>query len=212
MNKLQTKCKAIIDCFLANHPVVTTELNYQTPFQLLVATILSAQCTDKRINQVTPKLFNVFPTAQAMSKASFEEVYELIASVSYPNNKAKHLIAMAQGLMENFGGEVPQSVDELVTLSGVGRKTANVMCAVLGNQPTMPVDTHVFRVSERIGFTHGSKSPAQTEKELLKIIPTEFMARMHHWLVLHGRYVCKARKPNCEACFIKDWCDFYHQK
>ena len=187
-------------------PVAESELHYSNPFELLCAVMLSAQCTDKRVNLVTPALFAAYPTAETMAKASVEEVLRYVKSVSYPNAKAQHLVGMAQRLVEAYNGEVPSNIDDLQTLPGVGRKTANVVCAVIWNQPTMAVDTHIFRVSERIGLTTNSKSPLETEKQLVKYIPAEVIPKAHHWLLLHGRYVCKARKPLCETCGIKPYC------
>ena len=187
-------------------PVAESELHYSNPFELLCAVMLSAQCTDKRVNLVTPALFAAYPTAETMAKASVEEVLRYVKSVSYPNAKAQHLVGMAQRLVEAYNGEVPSNIDDLQTLPGVGRKTANVVCAVIWNQPTMAVDTHIFRVSERIGLTTNSKSPLETEKQLVKYIPAELIPKAHHWLLLHGRYVCKARKPLCETCGIKPYC------
>ena len=187
-------------------PVAETELHYETPFQLLVAVILSAQCTDKRVNMVTPALFAAYPDAKAMSQATPEEIFSYVHSVSYPNNKSKHLAAMARMLVSEFGGVVPEDVCDLQRLPGVGRKTANVIAAVVFEQPAMPVDTHVFRVSNRIGLTHNSKTPLETERELVKHIPPEKIPTAHHWLILHGRYVCQARKPKCGACCIADLC------
>ena len=196
----------VISWFQQEMPVAETELHYENPFQLLVAVILSAQCTDKRVNLVTPALFAAYPTAETMAKATAEEVLRYVKSVSYPNAKAQHLVGMAQRLVEAYNGEVPSNIDDLQTLPGVGRKTANVVCAVIWNQPTMAVDTHIFRVSERIGLTTNSKSPLETEKQLVKYIPAEVIPKAHHWLLLHGRYVCKARKPLCETCGIKPYC------
>ena len=187
-------------------PVAESELHYSNPFELLCAVMLSAQCTDKRVNMVTPALFAAYPTAEAMAKASAEDVFQYVKSVSYPNAKAQHLVGMAQRLVEAYNGEVPSNIDDLQTLPGVGRKTANVVCAVIWNQPTMAVDTHIFRISERIGLTTNSKSPLETEKQLVKYIPEEVIPKAHHWLLLHGRYVCKARKPLCETCGIKPYC------
>ena len=187
-------------------PVAESELHYSNPFELLCAVMLSAQCTDKRVNLVTPALFAAYPTAETMAKATAEEVLRYVKSVSYPNGKAQHLVGMAQRLVEAYNGEVPSNIDDLQTLPGVGRKTANVVCAVIWNQPTMAVDTHIFRVSERIGLTTNSKSPLETEKQLVKYIPAEVIPKAHHWLLLHGRYVCKARKPLCETCGIKPYC------
>ncbi len=192
-------------------PVAETELHYETPFQLLVAVILSAQCTDKRVNMVTPALFRAYPDAEAMAHATPEEIFEYVHSVSYPNNKSKHLAAMARMLVSDFGGVVPEDVCDLQKLPGVGRKTANVIAAVVFEQPAMPVDTHVFRVSNRIGLTRNSKTPLETERELTKHIPPEKIPTAHHWLILHGRYVCQARKPKCDQCCINDLCA-YKQK
>lgn len=192
-------------------PVAETELHYENPFQLLVAVILSAQCTDKRVNTVTPALFAAFPTAEVMAASSKDEVLEYIKSVSYPNSKAEHLVGTAQRLTEHFGGQIPDNIDDLQTLPGVGRKTANVVCSVVFNQPTMAVDTHVFRISERIGLTTNSKNPLQTEKQLVKHIPKELIPKAHHWLILHGRYVCTARKPKCQECGLQPYCRYYEQ-
>lgn len=183
-----------------------SELHYESPYQLLVAVILSAQCTDKRINQTTPALFEAFPTPEAMAAASVEEIYTYIKSVSYPNNKAKNLAAMARMLCAEFGGEVPDDLDQMQRLPGVGRKTANVLGAVLWQREVMPVDTHVFRVSNRIGLTINSKTPLQTELTLEKNIPSHLLPVAHHWLILHGRYVCTARSPKCDTCGISAWC------
>lgn len=195
--------------FGQNMPVAESELNYANPFQLLVAVVLSAQCTDKRVNMVTPALFDAYPTPAKMAQASEEDIFAYIHSVSYPNAKAKHLKGLAEKLVSDFGGEVPDNIDDLQTLPGVGRKTANVVCAVIWQQPTMAVDTHIFRVSERIGLTTGSKSPLQTEKQLVKYIPESVIPKAHHWLLLHGRYVCQARKPKCDKCGLTDCCRYY---
>lgn len=201
--------KHIIAWFTENMPIAETELHYSDPFGLLVAVILSAQCTDKRVNMITPRLLADFPTAEVMAASSHEVIFEYIRSISYPNNKAKHLVGMAQKLMSDFGGVMPDDIDQLQTLPGVGRKTANVIASVIFNKPTMAVDTHVFRISERLGLTTNSKSPLQTELELVKHIPAELIPKAHHWLILHGRYVCVARKPKCEECGLKDWCRYY---
>jgi endonuclease-3 len=201
--------KFIIDWFNANVPVAETELHYSDPFGLLVAVILSAQCTDKRVNMTTPRLLADFPTAEVMAATNHEVVFEYIRSISYPNNKAKHLVGMAQKLMSDFGGIVPDDVDKLQTLPGVGRKTANVIASVIFDKPTMAVDTHVFRISDRLGLTTNSKNPLQTELELVKYIPAELIPKAHHWLILHGRYVCLARKPLCEKCGLTEWCRFF---
>lgn len=186
-----------------------SELRYDNPFELLVAVILSAQCTDKRINMVTPDLFRAFPTPQKMAESSSDEIFEYIKSVSFPNNKAKNLHKMACGLIEMYDGIVPDEVDELVKLAGVGRKTANVIVSVIFGKPAMAVDTHVFRVSNRIGLTNNSKTPLETELILTKNFPSELLPIAHHWLILHGRYVCTARSPKCEECGIKNWCKNY---
>lgn len=183
-----------------------TELHYADPFQLLVAVILSAQCTDKRVNMVTPELFRAFTTPQKLAEAEPQELYEYIKSISYPNNKTKALIGMAKALVERFDGQVPEDIDDLLTLPGVGRKTANVMLAVVFNKPAMAVDTHVFRVSNRLGLTNNSRTPLATEKTLMKHIPAEAIPKAHHWLILHGRYVCTARKPDCKGCYLADIC------
>lgn len=201
--------KYIIAWFSENMPVAETELNYSDPFGLLVAVILSAQCTDKRVNMITPRLLADFPTPEVMAASSHEVIFEYIRSISYPNNKAKHLVGMAQKLVSDFGGEMPDDIDQLQTLPGVGRKTANVIASVIFNKPTMAVDTHVFRISERLGLTTNSKSPLQTELELVKHIPPELIPKAHHWLILHGRYVCQARKPKCDICGIQDICLYY---
>ena len=190
-------------------PVAETELNYENPYQLLVAVILSAQCTDKRVNMITPALFEAFPTAEDMAKATPDEIFPYIRSVSYPNNKSKSLAGMAKMLVEEYGGEVPSDIDRLMALPGVGRKTANVILAVVYNRAAMAVDTHVFRVSERIGLTTGSKTPLTTEKTLMRHIPAEIVPKAHHWLILHGRYICKARKPECMECPLTQVCRYY---
>ncbi|HNW53973.1 MAG TPA: endonuclease III [Bacteroidales bacterium] len=203
--------KAVISYFETAMPVAETELVFKTPYQLLVAVILSAQCTDKRVNIITPPFFEVFPDAQALSKANVEQVYALIKSCSYPNNKAKNLVGMAQTLVNDFNGLVPPGIDELQKMPGVGRKTANVIASVVFNLPAMAVDTHVFRVSNRIGLTTRSRTPLETEKQLVKYIPEEKIATAHHWLILHGRYVCVARKPKCAECGLKEWCKYYSE-
>lgn len=200
----------IIEWFKVNMPTADTELHYETPFQLLVAVILSAQCTDKRINMVTPTLFERFKNAEEMAKSSVGEIYEYIKSVSFPNNKAKNLFGMANMLTDEFGGEVPSTMEELIKIPGVGRKTANVMLAVIFGKAAMAVDTHVFRVSNRIGLTNNSKNVEETERVLVKNIPSELLGRAHHWLILHGRYVCVARKPKCLECGISQFCKYYH--
>jgi endonuclease-3 len=199
----------VIDYFQQHAPNAETELIYDNPFQLLVAVILSAQCTDVRVNLTTPKIFEKYPTPEKLAVAAFEDVFPLIKSISYPNNKTKHLIGMAQMLLDKFNGKVPMSVDELVLLPGVGRKTANVITSVIDQQPNMAVDTHVFRVSARIGLTTNATTPLATEKQLIKNIPEHLIHKAHHWLILHGRYVCVARNPKCEICGIKTVCKFY---
>ena len=196
----------MIAYFEEARPEARSELNYDNAFQLLVAVILSAQCTDKRVNMTTPALFAAYPDAQSMAQATEEDIFHYIHSISYPHNKSRHLVGMAQKLMEDFGGEVPSDVDELQTLPGVGRKTANVIASVVFNLPALAVDTHVFRVANRIGLTHNSKTPLQTERELCKHIPQDKIPIAHHWLILHGRYVCQARKPHCAECGISQLC------
>lgn len=198
--------EGIIAYFQQQMPEAESELHFENPFQLLVAVVLSAQCTDKRVNMTTPVLFEAFPTPQAMAAATAEEIYPYIRSISYPNNKAKHLAAAARMLCEEFGGEVPDDLQQLQRLPGVGRKTANVLGAVLWHREVMPVDTHVFRVAERIGLTTRSKTPLQTEMALSKHIPGRLLPVAHHWLILHGRYVCTARAPKCASCGIRSWC------
>ena len=199
----------VIDYFQQNIPEAETELLYDNPFQLLVAVILSAQCTDKRVNLTTPLLFEHFPGPVELAGADFDAVFNLIKSISYPNNKVKHLIGMAKMLLSDFGGEVPMTVDELVKLPGVGRKTANVITSVIDQQPNMAVDTHVFRVSARLGLTRGAKTPLAAEKQLIKEIPSDLVHRAHHWLILHGRYTCLARNPRCASCGLDSLCLFY---
>lgn len=204
--------KKVIEWFDTNMPIAETELHYDNPFHLLIAVILSAQCTDKRVNMVTPPLFDAFPTPEVMAVSSPEVVYEYIKSISYPNNKAKNLVGMAKKLVSDFGGQVPDTLEELESIPGVGRKTANVMLIVAFGKPAMPVDTHVFRVSNRIGLTDNSKNPVQTEKELIKYIPAKYLSKAHHWLILHGRYVCVARKPKCEECGLTPYCKYFARK
>jgi endonuclease-3 len=198
-----------IDYFSKHQPEAETELYYENPYQLLVAVVLSAQCTDKRVNLTTPALFKQFPTPQALAEASLDDVFSLIRSISYPNNKAKHLIGLGQMLVNDFGGEIPSTIDELVKLPGVGRKTANVIASVVFNQPAMAVDTHVFRVAARLGLTLNAKTPKQTEDQLIRYIPEKYVARAHHWLILHGRYICVARNPKCLECPIGYFCKSY---
>lgn len=205
----QQRYNYVIQYFSANNPDAVTELIYDNPYQLLVAVILSAQCTDKRINLTTPGIFDKYPTVELLARAKVEDVFALIKSISYPNNKTKHLIGMAKMLVDKFGGKVPMTVDELVFLPGVGRKTANVITSVVDNQPNMAVDTHVFRVSARIGLTTNAKTPLAAEKQLIRHIPKSYIYKAHHWLILHGRYVCTARSPKCNLCGVKEVCKFY---
>jgi endonuclease-3 len=201
----------IIDWFENHVPEAETELIYENAFQLLVAVILSAQCTDKRVNATTPYIFETYPDAVALSQAIFDDLFAIIKSISYPNNKTKHLIGMANMLLDRFNGEVPHTVQELVQLPGVGRKTANVITSVIDQQPNMAVDTHVFRVSARLGLTSNAKTPLQTELQLIKYIPKEKVHIAHHWLILHGRYTCLARTPKCLECGIKMYCKYYEK-
>ncbi len=201
--------RRVLEWFAAEMPSPQTELSYDSPFHLLVAVILSAQCTDKRVNIVTPPLFEAYPTPEAMAKATEEELFPYIKSVSYPNNKTRSLLGAARTLVDEFGGEVPDNIDDLLKIPGVGRKTANVMLAVVWNKAAMAVDTHVFRVSERIGLTTGSRNPYDTEKALVANIPEADIPRAHHWLILHGRYVCKARRPDCLNCGLTALCRYY---
>lgn len=200
----------VIDYFEKHSPEAETELIYDDPYQLLVAVILSAQCTDKRVNMTTPAIFEKYPDVRSLSEASFEKLFPLIKSISYPNNKTKHLIGMAKAVVENFDGKIPMTIEELMQLPGVGRKTANVITSVIDQQPNMAVDTHVFRVSKRIGLVPNSAStPFAVEKELINNIPKQYIHKAHHWLILHGRYICVARTPRCEICGLKPACKFY---
>lgn len=199
----------VIDYFSKHQPLAETELQYSSPYELLVAVILSAQCTDKRVNQITPLLFKAFPTPEILALASVEEVFGFIKSISYPNNKAKHLVGMAQMLVNDFKGNVPSDIELLQKLPGVGRKTANVIASVVFQKPAMAVDTHVFRVSNRLGLTLNSKTPLETEKKLVRYIPKNKIAIAHHWLILHGRYVCLARNPKCVECNLSEYCLYY---
>lgn len=203
--------EGIIGWFTDNMPVAETELHYETAFQLLVAVVLSAQCTDRRVNLITPGLFRRFPTPELMAEASFEQVFDLISSVSYPNNKARHLLGLSEKLVNEFGGNVPSDIDALMTLPGVGRKSANVIASIIYDQPVIAVDTHVFRVSHRLGLSDG-KTPFAVETELEKNIPEDKRAIAHHWLILHGRYVCTAKSPKCAECGLSDWCKEYSLK
>lgn len=200
----------VIDYFLQHSPDAETELIYDDPYQLLVAVILSAQCTDKRVNMTTPAIFEKYPDVQSLSKTNFEELFPLIKSISYPNNKTRHLLGMAKKVMEKFNGKIPMTVEELTQLPGVGRKTANVITSVIDKQPNMAVDTHVFRVSKRIGLVgQSATTPLAVERELIKNIPEKLIHKAHHWLILHGRYICLARKPKCERCGLKNVCRHY---
>ena len=211
--KKQARYQGVIDYFLANVPIAETELTYDNPFQLLVAVILSAQCTDKRVNLTTPGIFKKYPDPRSMSKASFDDLFPLVRSISYPNNKTKHLIGMSQLLMNTFNGEVPMTIEDLVKLPGVGRKTANVITSVIDQQPNMAVDTHVFRVSRRVGLVPmTAKTPLAVEKDLIKNIPAVLVHKAHHWLILHGRYTCLARSPKCDTCGITEFCKYFEKE
>ncbi|WP_421763859.1 endonuclease III [Ekhidna sp.] len=204
--------EAFVKYFSESYPQPETELQYSNPFELLVAVVLSAQCTDARINKVTPALFRDFPTPEHMSASHFDELFPYIRSVSYPNNKTKHLLALSRRLVEEYNSEIPNTIKELTSLQGVGRKTANVIVSVLYNQPAMAVDTHVFRVSKRLGLvTQTAKTPLEVEKQLVRHIPEEYISRAHHWLILHGRYVCLARSPKCEKCEITHFCKYFEK-
>ena len=210
--KLKEKYENILDWFAKNMPVAESELDYTNPFELLVAVVLSAQCTDKRVNMVTPALFEAYPTIEALAESTAEKVLKYIRSVSYPNSKAEHLVQMAKRVVEVYGGQIPDTREELQTLAGVGRKTANVVLAVWWNQPTMAVDTHIFRVAERIGLTTKAKNPLDSEQQLIKYIPENIIPKAHHWLLLHGRYTCQARTPKCEKCGLQDICRYFSKK
>jgi endonuclease-3 len=203
--------RAAIDYFKVARPEAETELVFSDPYELLVSVILSAQCTDKRVNMTTPAVFASYPNVEALAKADYDELFALIKSISFPGNKSRHLIGMAKLVVEKFGGRIPMKVEELVQLPGVGRKTANVITSVIDKQPNMAVDTHVFRVSARIGLTVNAKTPLQTELQLLQYIPTELVHKFHHWLILHGRYICVARNPKCRECGLKPVCKYYHR-
>lgn len=204
--RIKERYKKVLDWFSENVPSPETELHYDSPFHLLLSVILSAQCTDKRVNMVSPPLFEAYPDAASLARATEEEVFPYIRSVTFPNNKTRHLIRAARVIMEEFGGELPGDIDSLMRLPGVGRKTANVMLSVVWEKAAMAVDTHVFRVSNRIGLTRNSRTPLETEKTLMKYIPEDLVGKAHHWLILHGRYVCKARNPKCGECGIREWC------
>ena len=208
----EEKIRAVITYFQENMPEPETELTYKRPYELIVAVILSAQCTDKRVNIITPAFFRKFPEPEQLASAKQEEVFEMIKSCSYPNNKAKHLLGMARVLVDEFKNQIPKDVDSLQKLPGVGRKSANVIAAVIHKMPVMAVDTHVFRVSARIGLTRGAKTPLQAENQLYEVFPGELIPQAHHWLILHGRYVCQARKPKCPACGLQKVCSYYQNK
>jgi len=210
--RIEKRFNEIINYFIKTQPLAETELVYQSPYELAVATILSAQCTDKRVNIITPEFFKCFPDSASLSKAKPEDVFKLIKSCSYPNNKTKNLIGMAKMLVVKFNDIMPSDVNELQQLPGIGRKTANVIAAVIYKKPTMAVDTHVHRVAARIGLTRNAKTPLQTELQLVKYIPQDLIPRAHHWLILHGRYICQARKPKCTECGIKSFCKYYEKK
>ena len=211
MMRKSERYRGILDWFERNMPLAQTELHYNDPFQLLVAVILSAQCTDKRVNMVTPPLFEKYPTPLSLASATYDEVFPYLKSVSYPNSKTRHVIAMASKLLEDFGGEVPSDIDSLMSLPGVGRKTANVIASVVYDKPVIAVDTHVFRVSHRLGLSDG-KSVEAVEKDLEKYIPVEKRAISHHWLILHGRYTCTARNPKCSSCALTHWCRHFSKE
>lgn len=201
--------QGVLDYFKKNVPNAETELLYDTPYQLLVAVILSAQCTDKRVNLTTPSIFAKYPNVEELAQAHFDDLFPIIKSISYPNNKTKHLIGMANMMVDEFNGEVPLTVKELMKLPGVGRKTANVITSVIDGQPNMAVDTHVYRVSARIGLTTNAKNVLQAEEQLIKHIPKDLVHIAHHWLILHGRYTCLARKPKCDTCALTNWCKYF---
>lgn len=205
------KYNRVIEWFRENMPVAETELSHRNPYELMVAVVLSAQCTDKRVNMITPELFKRFPTPKQLAETDPEEVYEYIRSCTYPNSKAKHLVELAKKITTDYNGVVPGDVDQLLNLPGVGRKSANVIASVAFGQPVMPVDTHVQRVSARLGLTKNAKTPYETEKQLMSYIPTKYVTIAHHWLILHGRYICVARKPKCGECGLKPWCDYYKE-
>lgn len=208
LKSLQDKAVKILEIFKQINPHPTTELQYNNHYELLVAVILSAQCTDKRVNQITPGLFNAYPDFTSLAKATPQKVYELIKSCSYPNNKARNLVAMAKTIVEKHNGKIPENIDELVQIPGIGRKTANVILSVAYNHPALAVDTHVFRVAARIGLTKNAKNPEEAEQQLLQIIPKKYLSNAHHWLILHGRYVCTAKNPKCGECVIKEYCEY----
>ena len=209
--RLQERYERVLAWFEANMPIAESELHFQNEYQLLVAVMLSAQCTDKRVNLVTPALFDAYPTIEDLADSTAEKVYTYIRSVSYPNSKAEHLVAMAKRVVEVYNGKIPSTREELQTLAGVGRKTANVVLAVWWNQPTMAVDTHIFRVAERIGLTTRAKNPLDSEQQLIKYIPESVIPKAHHWLLLHGRYTCQARTPKCEQCGLQEICRYFQK-
>lgn len=208
---IKERYEGVLSQLAKEWPAADSELHFENAYQLLVAVMLSAQCTDKRVNIVTPALFTAYPTIQALAQATTEEVFSYIKSVSYPNSKTEHLVAMAKRVVEVYGGQIPDTREALQTLAGVGRKTANVVCAVWWNQPTMAVDTHIFRVAERIGLTTNAKNPLDSEKQLIKHIPENIIPKAHHWLLLHGRYTCQARTPKCEKCGLQKLCRYWKQ-
>lgn len=210
--RTQERYEQAIAWFSENMPIAESELHFQNEYQLLVAVMLSAQCTDKRVNLVTPALFDAYPTIEDLADSTAEKVYTYIRSVSYPNSKAEHLVAMAKRVVEVYNGKIPSTREQLQTLAGVGRKTANVVLAVWWNQPTMAVDTHIFRVANRIGLTKNAKNPLESEKQLTKYLPEHIIPKAHHWLLLHGRYTCQARKPKCEQCSLRSICRYFSQK
>lgn len=211
--RLKDRYASVLEWFEDNRPVVKTELNYRTPFQLLVAVVLSAQCTDVRVNKITPELFKSYPTPEMMAEVTAEEVFEYVRSCSYPNSKAKHLVGLSKMLVEDFGGVIPEDPKELTKLPGVGRKTANVVLSVLYDQPRIAVDTHVYRVAKRIGLApQTANTPLKVEQALMRHVPEELMAKSHHWLILHGRYTCLARKPKCDECGLTQFCRYYAKK
>jgi endonuclease III len=209
---LKERFAFVLDYFLKNQPIAETELHYTNPYELLVAVILSAQCTDKRVNMITPAFFEQYPTAESLSQAQVDDIFQLIRSCTYPNSKSKNLLGMAQMLINDFAGIVPEDPDQLQKLPGVGRKTANVIASVVFNKPALAVDTHVFRVAARLGLTRGAKTPLEAEKQLVKHIPEELLSIAHHWLILHGRYICVARKPKCEQCPLAVACKYFQKE
>lgn len=207
----EERFRNIVDWFSENMPAAETELHYETPFQLLVAVVLSAQCTDKRVNMTTPELFRHYPTPETMAAATEDQIFDIIKSISYPNNKARHLLGLSSRIVSDFGGQVPSDIDALMSLPGVGRKSANVIASIIYDQPVIAVDTHVFRVSHRLGLSSG-KTPLAVENDLEKYIPEDKRAIAHHWLILHGRYVCTAKSPKCTECALGDWCMEFNRK